>query len=41
MRETIIQIMTILLVGLIVDMINTWLQNVGILRWHLEKKGEK
>lgn len=35
------QIMTILLIGLIVDMMNTWLQNVGILRWFLEKKGDK
>lgn len=32
------QIMTILLIGLIVDMINTWLQNTGILRWYLERK---
>ncbi|MBW3000180.1 protein translocase subunit SecF [Candidatus Woesearchaeota archaeon] len=32
------QIMTILLIGLLVDLINTWIQNAGILRWHLEKK---
>ena len=32
------QIMTILFIGLIADMINTWLQNAGILRWHLERK---
>jgi len=38
--EVITQIMTILLIGLIADMINTWFQNVGILRWHLERKGE-
>jgi len=38
--EIISQIMTILLIGLAVDMINTWLQNVGILRWHLENKGD-
>ena len=38
--ETIRQIMTILLIGLLVDIINTWLQNAGILRWHLEKKNE-
>lgn len=36
--ETITQIMTILLIGLVADMINTWFQNTGILRWHLEKK---
>lgn len=36
--QTITQIMTILLIGLIVDMINTWLQNAGILRWYAEKQ---
>ena len=36
--EVIKQIMLILLVGLLVDIINTWLQNVGILRYYLEKK---
>lgn len=35
---TITQIMTILLIGLIVDIIMTYIQNVGILRWFLEKK---
>lgn len=32
------QIMIILLIGLLVDLINTWLQNTGILRYSLEKK---
>ena len=32
------QIMTILLIGLIADMINTWLQNAGILKWYVERK---
>ncbi len=32
------QIFTILLIGLIADIINTWIQNVGILRMYLEKK---
>ncbi|MCK5789095.1 MAG: hypothetical protein KAH32_08850, partial [Chlamydiia bacterium] len=36
--DTIRQIMTILLIGLIVDLINTWIQNVGILRIYLAKK---
>ncbi|MBC8444118.1 protein translocase subunit SecF [Candidatus Woesearchaeota archaeon] len=36
--ETIRQIMTILLIGLIVDIINTWIQNVGILRLYIDKK---
>jgi preprotein translocase subunit SecF len=35
------QIMTIILIGLIVDLINTWIQNAGILRYYLEKKGIK
>lgn len=39
--EVIKQIMTILLIGLIVDPIYTWIQNAGILRWYLEKKGIK
>jgi len=32
------QIMTIMLVGLLVDLVNTWIQNAGILRWYMEKK---
>ncbi|MEM4267791.1 MAG: protein translocase subunit SecF [Candidatus Woesearchaeota archaeon] len=36
--EVLTQIMTILLIGLIADIINTWIQNVGILKWYLEKK---
>ena len=39
--EVIRQIMTILLIGLFVDIINTWIQNVGILRLYLERKGRK
>ena len=35
--EVIKQIMLILLIGLIVDIINTWIQNVGILRLYIEK----
>ncbi len=38
--ETIKQIMTILLIGLLVDLINTWIQNVSLLRIHLENKGK-
>ncbi len=34
------QIMIIILVGLVVDIINTWIQNVGILLLYLEKKHE-
>ncbi len=39
--EVIRQIMIILIVGLLVDMINTWIQNVGILRIYLERKARK
>lgn len=35
--EVLTQIMTILLIGLLIDLINTWIQNVGILRWYMEK----
>ena len=35
--ETVKQIMIILFIGLFVDLIMTWIQNVGILRWFLEK----
>ena len=34
------EIMLIILIGLIADMINTWIQNAGIIRWYMEKKGE-
>ncbi len=39
--EVIRQIMVILLIGLLVDLINTWIQNAGILRLYLEKKSRK
>lgn len=39
--ETIQQIMTIILIGLIVDMIMTWIQNVALLKWYADKKGIK
>jgi len=39
--ETIRQIMIILLIGLLADLINTWIQNVGILRLYLERKHKK
>lgn len=34
--DTIKQIMIILLIGLFVDIINTWLQNTGLLRYYVE-----
>ena len=36
--QTVKQIMIILFIGLLVDLIMTWIQNVGILRLYLEKK---
>lgn len=39
--ESIRQIMLIVMIGMFVDMIMTWIQNVGILRLYLEKKENK
>jgi len=39
--QVIIQIMTIILIGLLVDIINTWIQNVAILRLYLERKNNE
>ncbi|MBD3354418.1 protein translocase subunit SecF [Candidatus Woesearchaeota archaeon] len=39
--EVLKQIMTILLIGLFVDLINTWIQNAGILRWYVKRKRNK
>lgn len=38
-NDTVKQIMLILFIGLIVDAIMTWIQNVAILRLYLERKG--
>ncbi|MDP3966107.1 MAG: protein translocase subunit SecF [archaeon] len=34
------QIFTILLIGLVFDMVNTWVTNVSILKWYVKKKEE-
>jgi len=39
--EAIKQIMIIILIGLIADVFNTWIQNVAIIRWFAEKKEHK
>ncbi len=39
--ETLRQIMLILLIGLIFDLPNTWIQNAGILRMYMERKAKK
>jgi preprotein translocase subunit SecF len=36
--DTVAQIMTILLIGLLFDILNTWIQNAGLLYLYLEKK---
>jgi len=35
------EIMIILFVGLLMDIVNTWLTNAGMLRWYAESKMEK
>ena len=39
--EVVRQIMIILFIGLVVDTVMTWIQNVGILRWYTEHKLNK
>ncbi len=39
--ETIRQIMLVIAIGMIFDMIHTWLTNAGVLRWYLESKEKK
>lgn len=36
--ETIRQIMLVLSIGLVFDMIHTWITNAGVLRWYLESR---
>ncbi len=36
--DVIKEIMLIICIGIVADIFNTWIQNAGILRWHLEKK---
>ena len=37
--ETLTQIFTILVIGLVFDLLNTWITNVSILKWYVNKKG--
>jgi preprotein translocase subunit SecF len=37
--ETINQIATVLLIGLVFDILNTWLTNAGIIKWYITRKG--
>lgn len=36
--EVLRQIMLVILVGLLVDLVTTWIMNAGILRWYLERR---
>jgi preprotein translocase subunit SecF len=38
--EVLTQIMTIVLIGLVVDLVSTWIQNAGILRLYMDGKDE-
>ena len=38
-NDVVKQIMLVLFIGLLVDMVNSWILNVGLLRWHMEKRG--
>ncbi len=33
------QIAFVLLIGLVVDIVNTWFMNAGVLRWYIERRG--
>jgi preprotein translocase subunit SecF len=35
------EISAVLLIGLVADILNTWLTNVGILKWYVLKGGGK
>ena len=35
------EIMVIIIIGLLIDVVNTWLQNASILRYYLERKVKK
>jgi preprotein translocase subunit SecF len=35
------EIATVLIIGLVIDMMNTWLTNAGIIKWYLLRRGER
>jgi preprotein translocase subunit SecF len=39
--QIIMEISAVLLIGLIADVLNTWLTNAGILKWYVQKGGSK
>jgi len=38
--EVLHQILLVIIIGLLIDIINTWIQNAGILRWYIEHKAK-
>jgi preprotein translocase subunit SecF len=34
------QIASVLLIGLVFDVLNTWITNAGLLRWYIERKNK-
>jgi preprotein translocase subunit SecF len=39
--QILMEISAVLLIGLVFDLLNTWLTNVGILKWYVQKGGGK
>jgi preprotein translocase subunit SecF len=39
--QILIEISAVLLIGLVFDVMNTWMTNVGILKWYVLKGGGK
>jgi preprotein translocase subunit SecF len=39
--QILMEISAVLLIGLVFDILNTWLTNVGILKWYVLKGGGK
>ncbi|HZD44223.1 MAG TPA: protein translocase subunit SecF [Methanomicrobiales archaeon] len=39
--EIILEIASVLIIGLMVDLMNTWLTNAGILKWYARKRGDR
>jgi preprotein translocase subunit SecF len=39
--QIIMEISAVLLIGLVADVLNTWLTNAGILKWYVQKGGSR
>ena len=39
--QILMEISAVLLIGLVADVLNTWLTNAGILKWYAQSRGEK